>query len=327
MAFPGSPPSPDAEENTKPRQPEGPAPYTVRRVLGRLIAVNAPGKAPSTAFSIEPSQPPEGPATLGVPRRIPHVHVPPQGPKYPPAFENRPATPLIHRAVYINNLPRSTTLTDVTQAIAAVGPIGTILSAKLTPASKGHDDRISAVVEFNRKAAAGKLIARAKQGNFTVNGVTPWVGLNKHIAFRDELTGIRHSRVLRITGPPGVPGFTQACLRALLNADTHLQEVMRGCGASNYLGFESEPPREYMTDDGSGNKVIEWAFFSTAYQTIPILMSLRRQFHRKLHVDQALDPCNIDKAGRPREQETPAGQTPSDDGDQRTEGFQFMRKQ
>ncbi|CAN8095761.1 unnamed protein product [Discula destructiva] len=204
-----------------------------------------------------------------------------------PAARSWQSNPKFFRSVYIANIHRSTTLTELMQAIAAAGPFGMVTSAKLL---RRAGSRAGAIVDFARVSGAAALARAAREGDFFVKGVRPFVAVDTTNASGKELRGMSESRVLRVVGMPDVPGFSEEGMRAVLEKDAEVRTLFRQSGR-DFWGFDSEPAVESMADDGSGRKIIVWAFFSNKFQTRPFLLALRKHFGPKLHVDFGIDPC------------------------------------
>ncbi|ROW08773.1 hypothetical protein VMCG_02720 [Cytospora schulzeri] len=229
-----------------------------------------------------------------------------------------------YMAVHITGLDPTLTLPELLQSIAETAPVGMVLSARLLPDKNNNEPKgprkkprelyslssnphippppppppsspQKADIVFGNENAPYELRQRARDGTFLVRGRTPFVAVNSQLVFNYPKVELRRSRVLRIRGPPGVEGFSEEAIRAVLAADATAMEAVGALGVQSepvLMREEEEEVKEGGEEGRTGGmvRVMEWRFFGTV-QAKAFKVVLREHFGRQLEIANAPDPC------------------------------------
>lgn len=171
--------------------------------------------------------------------------------------------------------------------------------------SSGPTSQLKADIIFGNEDAPEKLTQLARRGTFLVHGRAPFVAVNTDLPFHGPKVELRRSRVVHIRGPAEADWFTEGALRGVLASDA---VAVNAVGA---LDFDSEAVVETRLDgnwDGEGGgegdgsqgegqeqgqgqmRLMEWRFFDVV-QARACKRALREHYGRRLHIQNAPDPC------------------------------------
>lgn len=188
-----------------------------------------------------------------------------------------------HCAVQISDLPPQATIVDVLRAIAAVGPVGRIIDARLLRPSHLRVGR-TAFIELANDACAQRLGVLAFQGDLFVLRKKVWHCTLLVPTGRETQRPLppprdpRATRVLVVDGPRGHRLMTTGALGEFFGR--FIKDIET----------RNESYRVVDSTGGPDRVAIEWVFTSWRGAAVFAYKQLRRE-HPELTVTYGKDPC------------------------------------